>query len=83
MLLYIHIPFCKRKCRYCSFVSYEEQAFTPERYVRNLIREAEGRKNEFSEELDTVFIGGGTPSLLSPELTVSLPESLFPSYCAV
>ena len=77
MLLYIHIPFCKRKCRYCSFVSYEEQAFTPERYVRNLIREAEGRKNEFSEELDTVFIGGGTPSLLSPELTVSLPESLF------
>jgi len=77
MLLYVHIPFCKRKCQYCSFVSYENKESQAERYIENVIKEAENRKDEFNENLDTLFIGGGTPSLLPPELLIHLTNSLF------
>ena len=61
---YIHIPFCKRKCRYCAFISglnieYKEQ------YLQALEKEI---KTEYqNEELKTLYIGGGTPSLLDTE----------------
>lgn len=77
MLLYVHIPFCKRKCRYCSFVSYEKSESQAERYIENVLKEAKNRKNEFIEPIDTLFIGGGTPSLLPPELLLYFTDSLF------
>ncbi|MER1992421.1 MAG: radical SAM protein, partial [Eubacteriales bacterium] len=77
MLLYVHIPFCKRKCRYCSFVSYEKSESQAERYIENVLKEAKNRKNEFIEPIDTLFIGGGTPSLLSPGLLLYFTDSLF------
>ncbi len=66
MELYIHIPFCKRKCKYCSFVSFPADENQKEKYIDAVIREAEKRSAEFAEPIKTVYIGGGTPSLLSP-----------------
>lgn len=77
MLLYVHIPFCKKKCRYCAFTSFEGQESQAEKYVELLLKEAEDRKTEFIEDVDTIFIGGGTPSLLSPELIMHLTGILY------
>ena len=76
MLLYVHIPFCRKKCRYCSFVSYEGQEFQTQRYIELLLKETELRKNEFVENVGSIFIGGGTPSLLSPESLLRLADKL-------
>ena len=61
--LYIHIPFCIRKCVYCDFLSlpFDEQA--ARRYVSSLCRELELKSN-IAGKLRTIFIGGGTPTLL-------------------
>lgn len=67
--LYIHIPFCVSKCDYCDFFSVPcKMGKIPESYVLALCAELEWRfKNFNSEKIETVFIGGGTPSLLSEE----------------
>lgn len=76
MELYFHIPFCVRKCRYCDFLSFpcgsSEKSDSDccgsadmERYVDALICELEGRRSEYEgEHITSVFIGGGTPSVL-------------------
>lgn len=61
---YIHIPFCKRKCKYCTFSSYPQIQFK-ETYLNALIEEISARYKK--EKLKTIYIGGGTPSLLSAE----------------
>ena len=76
MELYIHIPFCVRKCRYCSFVSYPASEVQKETYTEALLREADRRISEFTEPVKTVFIGGGTPSLLSPAQLSRLVEGI-------
>ena len=68
--IYIHIPFCEKKCRYCGFLSfpgYDDEAY--ESYTRALCAEIENCNEEFAAKysVDTVFVGGGTPSLLSEE----------------
>ena len=67
MQLYVHIPYCRQKCRYCSFVSFPGQESGIQAYIDLLLQEAQIRKNEVSEQITTVYIGGGTPSLLSSE----------------
>jgi len=68
--LYIHIPFCRRKCAYCDFVSVGENSpilgdsDIRARYVETLIREILGKAD--CQDVDTVFFGGGTPTMLSP-----------------
>lgn len=63
--IYIHIPFCVSKCRYCDFVSFPCEADAKKRYVDSLIREMTIAAKELPEkQYDTVFIGGGTPSTL-------------------
>lgn len=88
--VYIHIPFCKKKCKYCSFVSFERLEMK-NIYIDSLLREIK----EFYDKtkLKTLYIGGGTPSVLSigdfenvlscfnfeekPEITVEVnPESV-------
>ena len=65
---YVHIPFCVRKCGYCDFLSAPADQDTQEKYVQALEREIRGRAEEYREyQVPTVFIGGGTPSLLGPE----------------
>ncbi|MCC8161366.1 MAG: radical SAM family heme chaperone HemW [Oscillospiraceae bacterium] len=60
--LYIHIPFCKRKCAYCDFVSYSGMEHLADKYIGALAAEAEEYRGE---TIDSIFVGGGTPSLLS------------------
>ncbi len=67
--LYIHIPWCIRKCPYCDFNSHKSPDALPElAYVRALLTDLEQDLNRFPKrELESVFIGGGTPSLFSAE----------------
>ena len=62
--LYVHIPFCKSKCHYCDFASGPGTADEIERYLGLL--EVEAEREACGQTVDTVFVGGGTPSLLSP-----------------
>ncbi|MBO6088359.1 radical SAM family heme chaperone HemW [bacterium] len=61
---YIHIPFCKQKCKYCSFVSYPKLEFK-QKYLDALKNEITDRYK--GETLETLYIGGGTPSLLTAD----------------
>lgn len=62
--LYIHIPFCIKKCIYCDFYSVPFRSKIAEDYIKALCKEIELRKNEL-DNLTTVYIGGGTPTILS------------------
>ena len=63
--LYIHIPFCVQKCRYCDFLSAPQDEQTRERYVEALLREIDAHKTKKQSHLvSTIFFGGGTPSIL-------------------
>ncbi len=63
--LYVHLPFCEIKCHYCDFFSITgRDTDTREGYVRTLIREIETRAT--AEPADSIFLGGGTPSVLTP-----------------
>lgn len=76
--IYVHIPFCLRKCGYCDFYSVPltEKAWL-ERYVHCLIREIEQASAGFSNApVETVYLGGGTPNLLSPEQIRTILEAL-------
>jgi oxygen-independent coproporphyrinogen-3 oxidase len=63
--LYIHFPFCRRKCRYCSFVSYQDRGGAIPAYVAALKRELALRVS--GKNICTIYFGGGTPSLTSSE----------------
>lgn len=66
--VYIHIPFCLRKCLYCDFLSGPAPLPVMERYVQALCREMETEAVQYKEyQVRTVFLGGGTPSVLSGE----------------
>ena len=69
LALYVHIPWCVRKCPYCDFNSHERAEALPENeYVARLIQDLEGMlPSIWGRRLVSVFIGGGTPSLFSPE----------------
>lgn len=66
--LYLHIPFCEHKCIYCDFYSIENMS-SMDRFLSALGKEIEMRKEMFpqSETIETIFFGGGTPSLLSQQ----------------
>ena len=69
LALYVHIPWCVRKCPYCDFNSHERAAELPEKeYIQKLMLDLEGMlPSVWGRRLVSVFIGGGTPSLFSPE----------------
>ena len=65
----MHIPFCVKKCRYCDFLSFEnESAVIHKVYTKALVREIKGRAEVYNNNftVDSIFIGGGTPSLILP-----------------
>ncbi len=66
--IYIHIPFCLQRCTYCDFATYsKDQIQANQNYVDTLLLEAENRRNLFSQKkIQTIYFGGGTPSLLEP-----------------
>lgn len=62
--IYVHIPFCVSKCKYCNFVSFtNKENFIPE-YLKALVKEIELKSKEVKNIIDTIYIGGGTPSCL-------------------
>ena len=62
--IYIHIPFCKRRCSYCDFFSFTEIR-QKEKYVEILCEELIERKKYLQEPVETIYFGGGTPTMLS------------------
>ena len=61
--IYIHIPFCKRKCNYCAFISFTNIENYEEKYINALCKELEEYKT--SNKIETIYLGGGTPNILS------------------
>ena len=77
MELYLHIPYCRQKCRYCDFASYAGQEETMTAYVDAMLHEAEAMAaNAKDTPIRTVFIGGGTPSILPAALLTKLLQGL-------
>ena len=75
--IYIHIPFCVKKCAYCDFLSCPADDETKSRYVQALCKEIEWAKDCLDEYLvDTVFIGGGTPSILEEKYIGQILDTL-------
>lgn len=75
--VYVHIPFCVRKCYYCDFVSYSDKFELQEEYIKKLIKEIEDNKDLLkNNEITTIYIGGGTPSSLKPELIKNVLDKI-------
>src|SRR3954447_17208313 len=71
--LYLHIPFCSAICNYCNFNRGLFDAALKERYVEALVHEIQGAAS--GEAADTIFFGGGTPSLLEPSEVARLIDA--------
>lgn len=79
--VYIHIPFCLRKCLYCDFLSAPAREQERDAYVRALCGEIRAEAEHYKEHtVKTVFLGGGTPSLLSGEQTARIFDVLRDCY---
>ena len=75
--VYVHIPFCVRKCYYCDFVSYSDKFELQEEYIKKLIEEIEDNKDLLkNNEITTIYIGGGTPSSIKPELIKNVLDKI-------
>jgi oxygen-independent coproporphyrinogen-3 oxidase len=75
--LYVHIPFCVRKCAYCDFASYEGKESLFEPYVRALRTQIRRAAEHFADtRIPTVYFGGGTPNVLPPELLASILDEI-------
>jgi len=78
--IYIHIPFCKQACHYCDF-HFSTSLKKKDQLVFALVKELELRKDEFENQtLDTIYFGGGTPSLLSIDQLDLLIDSIHKNY---
>lgn len=75
--LYIHLPWCERKCPYCDFNSHETSLVPQDRYIDSLLADLRADKHYIQERsVDTLFIGGGTPSLFSVQSIERLMQGL-------
>lgn len=99
MSVYIHIPFCVKKCDYCDFLSFPIRkcdngmsAFgcggceegVPEEYLRRLLGEIRQESGDYADrKVDTIFVGGGTPSLLLPGQADGLFDRIYQSFHVV
>lgn len=75
--LYVHVPFCKRKCPYCDFYSVKTDKNTEKQYIDALIRNFEKYKGT---EIDTVYFGGGTPSVLTNESYYRILHAIYKNF---
>src|SRR5690554_6356151 len=74
--IYIHIPFCKQACHYCDF-HFSTSLKKKEEMIAALIQEIHLRKEEINEPVETIYFGGGTPSVLSNEEINTLIDTVF------
>ncbi len=80
MELYIHIPFCMKKCEYCDFLSAPYDRNLRAKYTDALCRELRYYGGVIDEPVETVFIGGGTPSWLEPALMEKIIDAMRSSF---
>lgn len=96
MSIYIHIPFCVEKCGYCDFLSFPvrdcgngtvaapdcgSKYGVPEEYLQKLLCEIHQESSNYADwEMDTIFVGGGTPSLLLPGQAAELFDKIYQSF---
>ena len=73
--IYVHIPFCKQKCNYCDFTSFCKKDNLIKDYVEAVKKEIQSRSN-FDYTVKTVYIGGGTPSYISPKYIEDILEEI-------
>lgn len=76
--IYVHIPFCKKKCKYCDFISFSCFEEKEEEYVNCLIKEIENKK--CSNVVSTIYIGGGTPSIIDSKNIIKILETIFSNF---
>lgn len=75
MELYLHMPFCVRKCAYCDFLSFPSGAETQRMYAKRLMKDIDVMGKRYGEiPVETIFIGGGTPSVPDSALIVEIME---------
>ena len=75
MELYLHIPFCVKKCAYCDFLSFPSGQEIQRQYAKRLMEDIDCMGKEYGDiPVDTIFIGGGTPSVPESRLIVDLME---------
>lgn len=77
--IYVHIPFCQKKCNYCDFISFLKSKENQDRYIKNLIKtiKISNRKLNLKEYfIDTIYIGGGTPSYIESSNIVEIIKTI-------
>ncbi len=76
--VYVHIPYCLQRCRYCDFTTFEQsEILPPAKYVGQVQEEIRNRRDLWkTKEIKTLYFGGGTPSLVDPKHIVSLKNEL-------
>ena len=72
--IYLHVPFCRARCRYCDFYTRPAARAVPDAYVAALLREL----GKHARRPDTLYFGGGTPSLLTPAQVAALVRAADP-----
>ena len=77
--IYLHIPFCKQSCSYCDF-HFSTSLKHKTDLIQALVKEIEGRKNQLTEQIETIYFGGGTPSLLGGDDLKLIIEALYTNY---
>lgn len=81
MGIYIHVPFCLSKCYYCDFYSVPvTDSETLKQYTRSIVNELKLRKSEIASPFATIYLGGGTPSLLRANHLEDILEAVFNYY---
>lgn len=76
--IYVHIPFCAKKCLYCDFISYENKAELIQDYIKAVNEEISNLSKEDTEKynVSTIYIGGGTPSFIDSKHIVKILETI-------
>lgn len=78
--IYIHIPFCKQKCFYCDFCSFANKNEMQGKYVETVINEIKNITHKEKYTATTIYLGGGTPSILNPDYIKSILQEIKSSF---
>ena len=79
--IYIHIPFCKKKCSYCDFISYSNKNELIKQYIQAIKKEIEKNKNRASNcIITTIYLGGGTPSYIDSSYITKILQTVKQNY---
>ena len=79
--IYVHIPFCKKKCEYCDFVSFSEIEDIQKQYIEALILDIRNSSLIVKDyEIDTIYFGGGTPSYIESKYILNVLNAIKENY---